>query len=74
MEASDHVSYLDIAIGICGGRYTTNLYDKRDNFGFDIVDCLFMSSNIPAKPTYGVYISQLIRISRICESISAFSS
>ena len=49
------MSYLDIAIGICDGRYTTKLYDKRDNFGFDIVHFSFMSSNIPAKPTYGMY-------------------
>ena len=41
-----YMSYLDIAIGICGGRYTTNLYDKKDNFGFDIVHFPFMSSNI----------------------------
>ena len=27
-----------------------------------------MCSNILAKPTYGVYVSQLIRISRICVS------
>ena len=31
-----------------------------------------MSSNIPANPTYGVYISQLIRISRICDTIQSF--
>ena len=29
-------------------------------------------SNIPAKPTYGVYISQLIRIYRICDNYSSF--
>ena len=28
-----------------------------------------MCSNIPTKPTYGVYISQLIRISRICDNL-----
>ena len=31
-----------------------------------------MCSNIPAKPTYGVYISQLIRICRICDNYSSF--
>ena len=31
-----------------------------------------MCSNIPARPTYGVYISQLIRINRICENFDAF--
>ena len=31
-----------------------------------------MSSNIPANPTYGVYISQLIKISRICDMFQSF--
>ena len=32
-----------------------------------------MSNNIPSKPAFGVYISQLIRIGRICEDVSAFA-
>ena len=32
-----------------------------------------MSSNIHSKSAYGVYISQLIRIGRICEDFSAFA-
>ena len=39
---------------------TTKLYDKRDAFGFHIVNFFFMSSNIPSAPAYGVYASQLI--------------
>ena len=31
-----------------------------------------MNSNIPIKPAYGIYISQLVRIGRICEEYSAF--
>ena len=31
-----------------------------------------MCSNIPAKPTYGVYVSQLIRISTICDNYVSF--
>ena len=46
-------------------RFSTTLYDKRDSFSFDIVNFPHMSSNIPSKPAYGVYISQLIRIGRI---------
>ena len=42
-------------------------------FSFDIVNFPHMSSNIPSKPTYGVYISQLIRIGRICEYFAAFA-
>ena len=48
------------------------VYDKRDAFNFNIVNFPYMSSNIPANPTYGVYISQLIRISRICDTFERF--
>ena len=37
--------------------------------------CDFTSNKIiPAKPTYGVYISQLVRIGRICDSFKAFNA
>ena len=39
-----------------------SIYDKRDSFNFPIVNFPFMSSNIPAIPSYGIYISQLVRI------------
>ena len=45
------------------------MYDKRDNFSFEIINFPFMSSNIPANPTYGVYISQLVRI---CDTFDTF--
>ena len=73
-ESERNVSYLDISISICGGKYVTEVYDKRDDFNFDIVNFPYMCSNIPAKPTYGVYISQLIRICRICDNYSSFLS
>ena len=50
------------------------MYDKRDNFNFEIVNFPYMCSNVAAKPTYGVYISQLVRISRICDSFDTFSA
>ena len=50
-------------------KYVTEVYVKRDDFNFDIVN---FRSNIPAKPTYAVYISQLIRICRICDNYSSF--
>ena len=51
---------------------TTKLYDKRDAFGFHIVNFPFMSSNIPSAPVYGVYGSQLIRYARCCSNYSDF--
>ena len=32
-------SFLDIYIYIENGEFHTKLFDKRDNFGFDIVGC-----------------------------------
>ena len=60
---SDHLAdYLDLTFIIDnGGNLSTRSYDKRDDFDFHIVNFLFLSSNIPSGPSYGVYISQLIR-------------
>ena len=33
---------------------------------------IYVSSNIPANPTYGIYISLLIRISRISDMFQSF--
>ena len=46
--------------------------DKHDDFIFPIVNFSFISSNIPASPAYGVYISQLVRYSRACAQYSDF--
>ena len=69
-ESDNKLSYLDISISICNSKYVTEVYDKRDAFNFNIFNFPYMSSNIPANPTYGVYISQLIRISRIWDKFS----
>ena len=51
---------------------TTCIYMKRDNFNFKIVNFPHLCSKIPSKPAYGVYISQLVRIGRICSSFVQF--
>ena len=71
-ESDSTLSYLDVSISICHGKFVTEVYDKRDNFNFNIVNYPFMCSNMPARPTYGVYISQLIRINRICDNFNTF--
>ena len=39
---------------------------------FHIINCPFLSSNIPSSPAYGVFISQLIRYTRACASYECF--
>ena len=71
---SDHLAdYLDLTFIIdSGGKLSTRLYDKRDDFNFHIVNFPFLSSNIPSGPSYGVYISQLIRYARCCSHYDDF--
>ena len=50
------------------------LYDKRNDFGFSIVNFPWLSGDVPRLPSYGVFISQLIRFARCCTSVSDFNS
>ena len=70
-ESISVASYLDLLfIRDNSNNITTKLDDKRDTFGFHIVNFPFMSSNIPSAPAYGVYASQLIRYARCCSNYS----
>ena len=68
-ESTSVASYLDLLYTRDkNNSITTKLDDKRDAFGFHIVNFPFMSSNIPSAPTYDVYASQLIRNARCCSN------
>ena len=72
-ESSMSASYLDILLNIdINGKLTTQLYDKRDDFSFSIVNFPYLCSNIPSSPAYGVYVSQLIRYARACSAYDQF--
>ena len=68
-ECPTSLSYLDIMITIDNGKYSMTVYDKGTA---SIVNFPHLCSNIPSKPAYGVYIFQLVRISRICNSFVQF--
>ena len=66
-DSRNSASYLDLLLKFDhNGNLHTRLYDKRDDFDFNIVNFPHLSSNIPSSPAFGVYISQLIRYSRAC--------
>ena len=64
--------FLDLNIFIIDGKILTCVYDKRDDFNFQIVNYPNLSGNIPSSPSYGVYISQLVRFSRCCSNVEDF--
>ena len=42
---------------------------KRDDFGFNIVNCPVLDGDVPRSTSYGVYISQLIRFARVSSHV-----
>ena len=55
-------SFLDLHLPISDG-FVTKIYDKRDDFDFDIVNFPFLDGDVPHSASYGVYISHFIRFS-----------
>ena len=60
-----------MAVNIKDNCIETDLYDKRRDFNFDIVQFPDLGC-IPSKPAYGLVVSQLVRFYKICATDSAF--
>ena len=59
-DSQNGTSYLDLYLYKDSNGYPSrNLYDKRDDYCFEIVNYHFLDSNIPEGPAYGVYVSRL---------------
>ena len=54
---------------ISNGTDSTKMYDKMDDFDFDIVNLPFLDGDIPRRTSYGVYISQLISYLNLLDSL-----
>ena len=66
------VHFLDLDILITGNIFSSRIYDKRDNFDFPIVCYPDLSGNIPARQSYSIFISQLVRYARGCSYFNDF--
>ena len=53
--------FLDLNLSITNGIVSSKIYDKRDDFNFEIANFPFLEGEVRRSPSYGVYISQLIR-------------
>ena len=56
------ISQLVIWYCIASSNSVSKIYDKQDDFNFEIVNFSFLDRYVPRSPTYGVYISQLISL------------
>ena len=63
---------LDLHFSISCGFVSSKIYDKCNDFDFDIVIFPFLDGDVPRGPYYGVYISQLIIFARVCSHVEDF--
>ena len=47
--------FLDLHLSVANGFVSSKIYDKRDDFDFDIVKFPFLDSNDPRRASYDVY-------------------
>lgn len=57
-------TFLDLRLEIVDREVITSVYDKRDNFPFEIICYPDLSGNISCKTGYACYTGQFIRITR----------
>ena len=65
---------MNLHLSISNGFVSSKIYNKRDDFDFDIVNFPFLDGDVPRRPSYGVYISQLIRFARVCCHVDDFNT
>ena len=67
-------AFLDLHLSISNDIVSTKIYDKRDDFDFEIVNFPFLDGDVPRSTSYGVYISQLIRFARASSYVADFNT
>ena len=66
--------FFDLHLSLSDKIVSTKIYDKRDNFDFEIVNFPFLDGDVSRSTSYGVYISQLIRFARVSSLIANFNT
>ena len=61
-------------LSISNDIVSTKIYDKRDDFDFEIGNFPFLYGNVPGSTSYWVYISQLICFARASSYVTDFNT
>ena len=67
-------AFLDLHLSISNDIVSTKIYDKRDDFDFEIVNFPFLDGDVPHSTSYGVHISQLICFARASSYVADFNT
>ena len=66
--------FLHLNLSITNGMVSPKIYEKRDDFTFELVNFPFLDGDVPRPPSYDVYISQIIRFARVCSNVDDFNN
>ena len=64
---------MDLHLSISDGFVKTKIFDKRDDFDFDVVNFPFLDGDVPRSTSYDVYMSQLIRFAHVSSYVDDFN-
>ena len=67
-------TFLDLHLSIFNDIVSTKIYDKRDDFDFEIVNFPFLDGDVPRSTSYGAYISQLVCFARASSYVADFNT
>ena len=67
-----NVNYLDLNVSIKPDGISVSVYNKTDDFNFNVVSLTFPHSNIPIEVGYNVFYGQILRYGNICNNLEAF--
>ena len=67
-------AFSDLHLSISNDIVSTKIYNKRDDFDFEIVNFPFLDGDVPRSTSYGVYISPLIRFARASSYVADFNT
>ena len=67
-----NVNYLELNINIEATGISLSVYNKTDDFNFEVVTLTFPHSNIPLEVGYNMFYSQVLRFANICNDLDTF--
>ena len=69
-SSNTEAPFLDFTNGIVSAK----IYEKQDNFNFEIVICPFLNGDVPHSPSYGAHIWHLILFTRVSSNDDDFDN
>ena len=66
--------FLALNLSITNGIASSKIYDKQDDFNFEIENSPFLDGYVPRSTSSYVYISRLIRFARVCSNVDDFNN